>query len=79
MEKNTNYKPVIRIFAAGTPGYRVGWFRLANGENALIVARGSKALVIRLKEDYIIILAPENFNNFIKEFNKEAYPVEMSK
>ena len=75
IDKSSIYKPVIRVFAAGTQGYRVGWFKLADGEDALIIARGSKALVIRLRNG-VIILAPENFNSFIKSFSRNVYPIE---
>src|SRR5262245_46427654 len=32
----TNLEPVRRTLGTGLPGYRAGWFRLANGEKALV-------------------------------------------
>ena len=71
----SQYRPVLRVGGLGLPGYKVGKFKLANGEYAILAVVGRKSLVLFLKNGEIIILAPHNFNDFIKQFKNKVYAV----
>lgn len=65
------YKPVLRTFGTSAGDYRIGSFKLKNGKKAKIVAVGTKVLVLELKnEDYILLLAPKDFDDFIRVVNE---------
>lgn len=59
------YRPKLRTNGIGLPGYNAGWFKLRNGEKALIfVTNPSKVVYIPSKEGYSLLLStsrPEKF------------------
>ena len=59
-------KPTLRLLGIGLPGLKIGWFKLANGSKAFLALNGwdSKALVIKLRSNSLVILSPKNFNDF---------------
>ena len=48
----------------------MGWFKLANGKDAIMMTTGTKVVCLELKDKYIM-LSPDNLNKFIKELNEE--------
>lgn len=55
------YKPRWRTNGIGLPGYSEGWFKLKNGEKALLfVTDSSKVVYIPTTKGYSIILSPQN-------------------
>jgi hypothetical protein len=56
---------VVRTNGAGFPGYGSGWFRLANGEKALIFVTDKRRMVyLPTREGYALLLSmaePEQF------------------
>jgi Bacterial PH domain len=36
LKREPNLEPTLRTFGTGLPGYNTGWFRLRNGEKALL-------------------------------------------
>ncbi len=59
------HRPRIRTFGTGLPGYSSGWFRLRNGEKALLyVTDPKRAVYIPTTEGYSLVLSvaqPEAF------------------
>jgi hypothetical protein len=54
-------QPVRRTLGTGLPGYRAGWFRLRNGEKALLyVTDATKVVYIPTRLDYSVLLSPED-------------------
>src|SRR5579872_281843 len=50
---DTSLKPSLRTNGAGLPGYRAGWFRLRNGEKALVfLTDSSRVAYIPTREGY---------------------------
>ncbi len=50
--------PVSRRFGTGLPGYGAGWFRLANGEKALVYLTDRRRVVyIPTTKDYAVLLS----------------------
>ena len=55
------YKPRFRTNGIGLPGYKLGWFRLANGERALLfVTDPENVIYVKTKDDYSLLLSPSN-------------------
>ena len=51
--------PVRRTLGTGLPGYRAGWFRLANGEKALLyVTDESRVVYVPTTAGYAVMLSP---------------------
>jgi hypothetical protein len=50
----------------GLPGYQSGWFRLANGESALVyLTDRSKAVHIPTTLGYSLLLSPDDPDGFL--------------
>ncbi len=66
LSKHPELRPTLRTFGVGFPGYKVGWFKLANGAKAFLgVALLDQAVVMELKNGMYIIITPKNLNKFI--------------
>ncbi len=67
LNEHPELKPVMRLLGMGLPGYKLGWFKLANGSKAyLALSRwGDKAVAIKLVDGTYVIIAPKNFKEFI--------------
>lgn len=65
----------MRVGGTGLPGYKVGRFKLATGEYAILAVVGRRCLVLILEGGETIILAPHNLNDFIKQFKTKVYPM----
>ncbi|OYD14921.1 hypothetical protein CH333_07015 [candidate division WOR-3 bacterium JGI_Cruoil_03_44_89] len=65
------YRPKLRTNGIGLPGYNAGWFKLRNGDKALLfVTNPSKVIYIPSKEGYSVLLStsrPEEFLTLIGE------------
>lgn len=63
--------PVARTMGTGLPGYRAGWFRLRNGEKALLyVTDGSRVVYIPTNRGYSLLLSaqdPERLVNRLRQ------------
>jgi hypothetical protein len=50
----------------GLPGYRSGWFRLRNGEKALLyLTDTSRAVYVPTTAGYGVLLSPQNPDEFV--------------
>lgn len=59
-------RPTRRTMGTGMPGYRAGWFRLANGERALLyLTDASKAVYIPTTDGYSVLVSPEDPDGFL--------------
>jgi hypothetical protein len=53
--------PVLRTFGFGLGAKRTGWFRLRNGETALLyLTRSEKLIYIQSRQGYSILFSPED-------------------
>jgi hypothetical protein len=54
-------RPTARTFGTGLPGYNAGWFRLANGERALVyVTDATRAVHVPTSDGYALLLSVED-------------------
>jgi hypothetical protein len=65
LTESPGYRPVWRTNGAGLPGYGSGWFRLGNGEKALIFVTDRRRVVyLPIRAGYAVLLSvlePERF------------------
>lgn len=59
-----DYKPKIRTNGIGLPGYKEGWFRLRNGEKALLFVTSDVVVYVPTK-DFAVMLSVEKPEAFI--------------
>lgn len=59
-------RPRSRRVGTGLPGYQAGWFRLANGEKALLyLTDRTKAVYIPTTANYSLLLSPLDPDGFL--------------
>lgn len=52
-------RPKWRTMGIGLPGYKAGWFRLQNGDKALLFVTGTEDVVyVPTKADYALMVTP---------------------
>jgi hypothetical protein len=62
-----DHRPKWRTNGCGLPGYASGWFRLANGEKALVFMTKSDAVVyIPTTKGYSLLLSPKDPNRLLE-------------
>ena len=65
--------PVARTMGTGLPGYRAGWFRLRNGEKALLyVTDGSRVVYIPTNRGYSLLLSSQNPERLVNRLREIA-------
>jgi hypothetical protein len=58
--------PVRRTWGTGLPGYQAGWFRLRNGESALLyLTDRTKAVYVPTTAGYSLLLSPADPDAFL--------------
>lgn len=64
--KGESLSPKRRTFGTGIPGYSSGWFRLRNGEKALVyLTRRNDVVYIPTSDGYSLLLSIESPQRFI--------------
>jgi hypothetical protein len=59
-------QPTRRTFGTGLPGYRSGWFRLRNGERALLyLTDEARAVYVPTTAGYSVLLSPRDPDQFV--------------
>jgi len=66
LDRSSDFRPRWRTNGLGLPGYQAGWFKLANGEKALLfLSDRSRAVYIPTREGYALILSPDDPDQFL--------------
>jgi len=61
LNESTEYQTARRTVGTGLPGYRAGWFRLRNGEKALLyVTDPTRVVYIPTRAGYSVMLSPRD-------------------
>lgn len=59
-------QPRLRTLGTGLPGYQSGWFRLRNGEKALLyLTDRGKAVYVPTTEGYSLLVSPADPDGFL--------------
>ena len=53
----TELEPGLRTNGVGLPGYRVGWYRLKNGDRAFVVLTGGRVMYLPLRRGESLLLS----------------------
>ena len=65
-DQDRNLQPRMRTMGTALPGYRAGWFRLRNGEKALLYLTDAKrAVQVPTTEGYSVLLSPADPEAFV--------------
>ena len=65
--KESPYKPVRRTNGIGLPGYASGWFKLRNGDKALLfITNPSRVVYIATREGYSVLLSVQETERFLQ-------------
>ena len=66
-------EPRRRTLGTAMPGYRAGWFRLRNGEKALLYVTDSRrAVYVPTTEGYSLLLSPQRPEEFLTRLREVA-------
>ena len=73
LSETPEYSPKRRTLGTGLPGYSSGWFRLHNGEKALIyLTQRNKVVYMPTADGYSLLLSidkPQEFIETLQRFN----------
>ncbi|HTQ03677.1 MAG TPA: PH domain-containing protein [Polyangiaceae bacterium] len=73
LERESGLRPVRRLLGTGLPGYRAGWFRLANGEKALLyVTDESNVVYVPTTENYCVLVSATDPQRFAEQLRQIA-------
>lgn len=65
--------PARRTLGTGMPGYRSGWFRLRNGDRALLyLTDPSRAVYVPTRANYSVLLSPDDPEAFLRSLKARA-------
>lgn len=71
LEREAPLRPVSRRMGTGIPGFGAGWFRLANGDKALIYLTDRRRVAyVPTRDGYVILLSvaePDRFVRVLRE------------
>jgi hypothetical protein len=63
-------RPKWRTMGIGLPGYKAGWFRLQNGDKALLFVTNAEDVVyVPTKDDYALMVTPADPAAFLAALN----------
>ena len=69
----SEFRPRWRTLGTGMPGYSAGWFRLRNGEKALLyLTDRTKAVYIPTRLDYSVLVSPDDPEAFLSAIRSVA-------
>jgi Bacterial PH domain len=68
--KDDNFKPRVKLNGIGVKGFYSGWFKLNNGNKALVnITKEDEAVFIPMK-DYDVLISVQDADRFISELRK---------
>ncbi len=66
LEAAPEFRPSLKTNGIGVPGYQSGWFRLKNGDKALLfLTDKSRAVYIPTRKGYVLLISPDDPDAFL--------------
>ena len=66
LNQESQYRPKFRTFGTGLPGYQAGWFRLKNGDRALLYLTDyQRVVLIPTTDNYLLLLSIKQPDQFL--------------
>lgn len=75
LENQPEYSVKSKVIGTKIRDYREGIFKLENGTEAEVLLNGKKALYVETTGKPLL-LAPDHFDNFLKDFSENIKPVQ---
>lgn len=73
LKQSADYGPKVRTNGIGLPGYQAGWFKLRNGEKALLfVTDPSRVVRIPTVGGFTVLLSVQHPDAFLASLSKAA-------
>lgn len=73
LARTPEMEPRRRTVGTAMPGYRAGWFRLRNGEKALLYLTDTHcAVYVPTREGYSVLLSPQQPERFLERLRAVA-------
>ncbi len=73
LDREKDFAPKWRTMGTGLPGYKAGWFRLRNGEKALLsLTETHRAVYVPTREGFALLLSPAEPERFLKALQAVA-------
>jgi hypothetical protein len=73
LERETALRPRSRRLGTALPGYAAGWFRLSNGERALLyVTARRRVLYLPTSLGYSLLLSPQDPDGMLADLRRRA-------
>lgn len=67
LDRQSPYRPKWRTNGAGLPGYSAGWFKLKNGEKALIFVTQKEGVVyLPTRDNYVVMASISESEEFLR-------------
>jgi Bacterial PH domain len=71
LKREPNLEPTLRTFGTGLPGYNTGWFRLRNGEKALLyLTDRTQAVYVPTTAGYSVLVSPKDPVRFLEHLRR---------
>ena len=71
LDRQSQYSLKWRTFGTSLPGYASGWFKLRNGEKALVyLTRRNRIVYLPTSLDYVLLLSIEQPERFLETLQK---------
>jgi Bacterial PH domain len=71
LKREPNLEPSLRTFGTGLPGYNAGWFRLRNGEKALLyLTDRTQAVYVPTTAGYSVLVSPKDPVRFLEHLRQ---------
>ena len=68
-----NFRPRSRRAGTALPGYQSGWFRLVNGQRALVyITSWHRVLYVPTSAGYALLLSPQDPDGMLRELQRRA-------
>jgi hypothetical protein len=75
LREERDLQPVSRRFGTGLPGYASGWFRLRNGERALVYLTNQRRVVLVPTDlGYTVMLSPTDPEGLVRALRESSAP-----
>jgi Bacterial PH domain len=72
--RSPDLRPKWRTMGLGLPGYKAGWFRLSDGEKALVFLSGAKpALYIPTTAGYSLLISTQDPDGLLSSLRAAAH------
>lgn len=73
LSSSPDLQPGLRTMGTAFPGYRAGWFRLRNGEKALVyLTETSRTVYIPTRTGYSVLVTPQRPERFLERLRAVA-------